>query len=212
MEHGHRRAAANRLPVGRVAEVDRRALRQESPHGRRRGRRASPEFRLQGRRRRSPRARHPRRVAIATPRAIAAAVSAETAPCSREASRGNAELVLLDPIRVRDDAAEEDVARAGNGVSRSATSPPVHDSAVPIVSPSARQRASTISSTGRSSSANTYRSCSREERRESSSARASAPGSTKMSTWISKSRAQTVTSTPSPSPPASAVSARRLTR
>ena len=36
------------------------------------------------------------------------------------------------------------------------------------------------------------------------SARASAPGSTKRSTWISKSRAQIVTSTPSPSPPAAA--------
>ena len=38
----------------------------------------------------------------------------------------------------------------------------------------------------------------------SASARASAPGSTTRSTWISKSRAQIVTSTPSPSPPASA--------
>ena len=42
-----------------------------------------------------------------TPFAIAAATSAETAPCSRRSARGHAELRCLDLVRVRDDAAEE---------------------------------------------------------------------------------------------------------
>ncbi len=58
--------------------------------------------------------RHRRPAARERRRAIAAAVSAETAPCSFDRLRGNAELRLLDLVRVRDDAAEEDVTRAGN--------------------------------------------------------------------------------------------------
>ena len=51
----------------------------------------------------------------------------------------------------------------GTDVSRAATSPPVHDSAVPSVSPRARQRSSTSSCTVRSSRPNRY---SRERLRE----------------------------------------------
>ena len=50
--------------------------------------------------------------AARAPAAIAAAVSADTAPCSRSTSARHAELPLLDLVRVRDHAADEDVARA----------------------------------------------------------------------------------------------------
>ena len=46
------------------------------------------------------------------PAAIAAAVSAETAPCRSSISSGHAELARLHLVRVRDDGADEDVARA----------------------------------------------------------------------------------------------------
>ena len=93
----------------------------------------------------------------------------------------------------------------GTDVSRAATSPPVHDSAVASVSPRSRQSSSTSSSIGDSVAGEEVAArAARRSAASSASARASAPGSTNRSTWISKSRAQIVTSTPSPSPPAAA--------
>ena len=80
----------------------------------------------------------------------------------------------------------------------------MHDSAVASVRPRARHSSSTISSIDRSSSENRYFSSGSRSAPASSSAAASAPSSTTRSTWISKSRAQIVASTPSRSPPASA--------
>ena len=81
----------------------------------------------------------------------------------------------------------------------------MHDSAVPRVSPAPRHCSSTSSSHRALVAAEDVL----LERLQEVAARArprarSAPGSTTKSTWISKSRAQIVTSTPSPSPPASA--------
>ena len=122
---------------------------------------ASRAFRLPARRRRSRQRRRRRRAAAARPRAIAAATSAETAPWSSSSSRRDVELALLDLVVVRDDAADgRRRSSPATAVSRAATSPPVHDSAVASVSRRSRQRPSTISSTERSSSANRYRSSS----------------------------------------------------
>ena len=76
----------------------------------------------------------------------------------------------------------------------------MQDSAVASVSPRARQSASTCSSIVRSSLANSQRSSDPASDASSASASPSAPGSTTRSTWISKSRAQIVASTPSGSP------------
>ena len=91
----------------------------------------------------------------------------------------------------------------GIAVSAAATRPPVHDSAVASVQPSARQRSSTISSTPRPSLEYRNRPSRSESASSSSTSRCSALGSATRSTWISKLRAQIVTSSPSPSPPAS---------
>ena len=81
----------------------------------------------------------------------------------------------------------------GIAVSSSATSPPVQDSAVASVRRRARHSSSTISATGRSSSENRYSASSPR----STPTPARHPSPTR-STWISKSRAQTVASTPLP--------------
>ena len=81
----------------------------------------------------------------------------------------------------------------------------MHDSAVAERPARARGRASSTSSSIGAPRArtDTARAAPRAPPR-ARRPRASAPGSTKRSTWISKSRAQIVASTPSPSPPASA--------
>ena len=110
----------------------------------------------------------------------------------------------LTPFGVRDDRRRgRRRSSPGTDVSRAATSPPVHDSAVASVRPRSRQqrRAPAPRSAPRCARRGTARAA-RRSAASSASARASAPGATKRSTWISMSRAQIVTSTPSPSPPA----------
>ena len=108
-----RRSPATGSSRGRpAAELDPVARR---PASRRAGRRARPASRRAAARPAMPVTRdrrRRRRAAPRTPAAIAAAVSAETAPCSASSAAGTPELRLLHLVRVRDDAAEEDVARA----------------------------------------------------------------------------------------------------
>ena len=135
---------------------------------------------------------------------MAAAVSAETAPCSRSISAGTPSSAAFTSFAYETIAAEKTSLEPGTEVSRAATSPPVHDSAVASVSPRSRHSFEHELLDRRLVRVKRYWSSDSTNRRSSSSARASAPGSTKRSTWISKSRAQIVTSTPSPSPPAAA--------
>ncbi len=87
------------------------------------------------------------------PAAIAAAVSAETAPCRRNRSAGtpssrcftSSEYATIPPTKTSLD--------PGTDVSREPIIPPVIDSAVASVNPRSRQSCRTISSIGRSSSA-----------------------------------------------------------
>src|SRR6266511_2816827 len=105
----------------------------------------------------------------------------------------NAQLLHLDVVGVRDQSAYEDIARAGNCCQQLR-----HETAVASVKPLSRHWARTSSAIGRSSSAKRY----------SASWRPSTPASSSppptRSTCTSKSRAQTVASTPVRSPPASA--------
>ena len=118
---------------------------------------------------------------------------------------GHAELRDLHLVRVRDDAADE--RRRSSRARRSAGPRPCRRCRTrrsPASSPCARQSSSTISAIDRSSSRTGSARAASAAPAASSSPRRSAPGSTTRSTWISKSRAQIVASTPSPSPPASA--------
>ena len=123
------------------------------------------------------------------------------------ASAGTPSSACLDLVRVRDDRRRGTRRSSpGTDVSRAATSPPVHDSAVASVSPRSRHSVEheLLDRRLRRARRDT-RSSGVDERAPRARRRApSAPGSTKRSTWISKSRAQIVTSTPSPSPPAAA--------
>ena len=115
---------------------------------------------------------------------------------SEQRLRRNAELSLLHLVRVRDDPADEDVARARDGCE-----PRRHKASGAGLggcdrSPRSRQRSSTLSSTDASLCPNRYCAIGSANAAWSSSARCSAPGSTNRSTWISKSRAQIVISTP----------------
>ncbi len=138
------------------------------------------------------------------PAAIASAHSAETAPCCSRSSVGHAEHPLLDLVRVGDDATHDDVRAARDSVSRAATSPAVHDSAVATVAPRARAASSTSSSSGRSSSLNTSaprRSLiASTSRRRASRRAARAPA---RASRPPKRRAQIVVVVPASSPPAS---------
>ena len=107
-----------------------------------------------GPRRRSRRPRRRLRVAARAPCAMAAATSADTAPCVAISVAGTPSSRLLHLVRVGDDAAAKHIAAPATSVSRSATSPPVHDSAVARVRPRARQASSTSSSIDRSSRPN----------------------------------------------------------
>ena len=142
---------------------------------------------------------------LARPCAIAAATSAETAPCSASSSAGTPSNRSLTSFVVRDDASAEDVARSGDlreplrRRARRCTTRRSRASAPGAAQRPARAPGPTARRDRRDS-----RRAARRSAASSASARASAPGSTTMSTWISNSRAQIVTSTPSPSPPASA--------
>ena len=170
MERGDRRARPDRLPVGRAAELDAAAAL-----GRLGVQVDEPDRLLRRPAARPGDARHgdtptsaPSRAR--TPAAIAAAVSAETAPCSASSVGGTPSSRLLHLVRVGDDAAQEDVARARAPTSaaprraRRCTTRPSRASS------RARGRASsTSSSTGRSSRANRYRSSGSASARSSSS-------------------------------------------
>ena len=123
-----------------------RSSRARSPSGRARVQVDEPDRLL---RRASVRARRPRSTETATsapsdsraPAAIAAAVSAETAPCASSVSAGTPSCGDLDVVLVRDDPAAEDVARARE--SRSAAPRRARRCTTPrsrASSPRARQR------------------------------------------------------------------------
>ena len=139
------------------------------------------------------------------PLAIAAAVSAETAPCVASTSSRHAELLRLDVVRVRDDR------RRGRRRSRPAVGEPRGDEAARARlrgrEREALARAAARARARRSSARRARRDSARRPRRGAPRARRRAaprPAATNRSTWISKSRAQIVTSTPPPSPPAAA--------
>ncbi len=118
-------------PPGRPgAAIERRASRP----GRATARKTSPTG-FSGFRRPGPRCpcRRPPTSAPSSaraPSAMASATSAETAPCSSRSVTGTPSCVPFTSFGVRDHAADEDVARPGDSVSRAAIIPPVHDSAV----------------------------------------------------------------------------------
>ena len=153
----------------------------------------------------SPRRRRRRRAARGRPRAIAAAASADTAPCASSTSAGHAELALASP-RPRTRRRRRGRRRSSPGTSRQ---PRRDEPAGARLGGRERQPARAAE---REHELLDRPLVAREqvplERLERAPPRArpraaSAPGSTTRSTWISKSRAQIVASTPSPSPPAS---------
>ena len=81
----------------------------------------------------------------------------------------------------------------------------MQDSAVASIRPAARQASSTSSCTGRSSSAKSAAPNRDRAPARARPARTAPPSRVRRSTWISRSRAQTVISTPWPSPPLSAI-------
>src|SRR6266550_333742 len=88
------------------------------------------------------------------PTAIAAAVSADTAPWRDRTSGGTSSSLAFTSSAYATTAPTKTSLEPGTEVSRSATMPPVHDSAAPSVSPRPRQRSRTSSSIGRSSRLN----------------------------------------------------------
>ena len=74
----------------------------------------------------------------ARPAAIAAAVSAETAPCSRSTSSGTPSAAAFTSFAYETMPPTKTSLEPGTEVSRAATSPPVHDSAVASVRPRSR--------------------------------------------------------------------------
>ena len=204
VQRSHGRAAPDGLAVAGEAQLGRASV-PPGPAGvrRGRGRPASPPSRRPALRRpvTATATSAPRR--SRAPSAIAAAVSAETAPWRSSSPRRHAEQRLLRRVRVGDDAADEHVARAGHG-----GEPRSDEAARARLGRGERQPARPARVRGRAP-----RSAARRGRRRRArarrpcasaiaSARASAPGSTTRSTCTSKSRAQIVASTPSPSPPA----------
>ena len=132
MERGDGRAAADRVAVAGEAEARRLARR----HG-------ADDMEVDEADRLLSACRHPGPATPVTaiptsapsrsrtPRAIAAAASAETAPCSRGAARERRARSAFTVVRVGDDAARRRRrSRPGSSVRRAATRPPVHDSAV----------------------------------------------------------------------------------
>src|SRR6266508_5818797 len=116
------------------------------------------------------------------PVAIAAAVSAETAPWRSSTCSETPSSRAFTSSPYATTPPRKTSLAPGTEVIRSATIPPVHDSAVASVSPRPRQSSSTISSIGRWSRLKRYRPMGATSRADSSSARLSAPGSTSRST------------------------------
>ncbi len=132
------------------------------------------------------------------------------APRRRRGARSSvgrhAELALLDRVRRRRRRRRRTTSLApGTEVRRAATSPPVHDSAVASVRPCARALLEHELLDRALGAREEVRGDRRDEgRARARRRRARRPASTSRSTWISKSRAQIVASTPSRSPPAAA--------
>ncbi len=82
------------------------------------------------------------------PVAIAAATSSETAPCSAMSSAGTPSPASFTPFAYATTEPTKTSLAPGTLVSREATMPPVHDSAVASVRPRVRQRSRTISEIG----------------------------------------------------------------
>ena len=173
------------------------------PRGCRRARQAS---------RRCPRPDRPRpsrpaprrpRARPAHPAAIAAAASSETAPWRSRTSAGTSRRRIFTSFEYATTLPMKTSLDPATSVSRAATMPPVQDSAVASVSPSSLQRSRTSSATVRSSAANRSAAKRSSRARWRRSARPSPSVSENMSTRISRSCAQIVTSSPSPSPPTS---------
>ena len=204
MERGGRRAAAHHLPVAgelgaaRLRPVRPGRVHEDEPDGLLLG------SRRPGRRRPSRRRRRPHRAARARPAAIACAASAETAPCSLEDRRAARRArSSFTPFAYATTPPRKTSLEPGTLVSRAATRPPVHDSAVASVSPA---RAAEVEDDLRDRALVLAEEVLAEPVAQrlprSRPPRSSPPGSTTRSTWISNSRAQIVASTPSPSPPA----------
>ena len=183
------------------------ALSVGATTGCRRARPASPACRRPARRCRS------RRRATSAPERAARSAGHRLrglggdGPVALEHLRRHAEAPHLHLVRVGDDAAEEDVARARRRPSAGRRRcPPVQDSAVASVRPELpAARRGRCSPTVRSSSAKSSSAKRARERPHRAVRRASSAAglAENMSTRISRSCAQTVTSSPSPSPPAS---------
>ncbi len=117
------------------ARCERTSRRPDRRRGRRRGRRASPRVPPPG----------PATPVTATatsapsrsraPAAIAAATSADTAPCSAMSSAGTPSPASFTPFAYATTDPRNTSLEPGTPVSRDATMPPVHDSAVARVSP-----------------------------------------------------------------------------
>ena len=160
MERSDGRARADRLPVGGQREVLPPARRRgpttwmvDEPDGLLRRPAARARDAGHGDRRRR------RRAAARTPAAIAAATSAETAPCAARSSSGTPSSPVLTLVRVGDDAAREDVARARDGGEPRGDEPARARLGGREGEAAARGTArARAPATGRSSSANRYRS------------------------------------------------------
>ena len=160
-----------------------------------------------GRRPRSRRRRRRRRAASVLRAPSLRPSRARRRRASRARSAGTSSCAGLHLVRVRDDRAEEDVARAGNvGQPRRRRARRCTTRRCERQSPRRRSRSSTSAGVETSLAGEEVaaRAASASSRARARRRAASAPGSTNRSTWISNSRAQIVTSTPSPSPPASA--------
>ena len=85
---------------------------------------------------------------VARPRSVASESSGDTAPCARISSSGTPSSFTFTTSAYETTAPVKTSLEPATDVSRAATMPPVHDSAVASVKPFARQSASTSSSTG----------------------------------------------------------------
>src|SRR4051812_45318847 len=129
------------------------------------------------------------------PAAIAAATSAETAPCWAISSSGTPSSELFTSSAYATMPPTKLALEPVTSVRRAATMPPVQDSAVASRRPFAPASESTSSATPRSSRAKSHLSRRSVSAASRTFARSSAPRSTTKSTWISNSRAQMVAST-----------------
>ena len=125
-----RSRGGGRLPVGRIVELEATALpgrldvQVHEPDGLLLGAAARPRDARTG-------DRHVRSEPPLTPAAMAAAVSGDTAPCSCRMSSGTPSSAILTSFAYATIPPRKTSLEPGTDVSRAATSPPVHDSAVP---------------------------------------------------------------------------------